>query len=72
MLTRLKLMRLSKNTSLIETAKAVCIDQTSLSRIERRIMIAVPEQQQALADFLGVKASELFEENGLAKLADKF
>lgn len=67
-ITKLRLLRLLKDLTIIEASSRTNISTSDMSRIERGILAVTPAQREVLARFYGVDAGEIFEENGLAKI----
>lgn len=58
---RIKVLRKTKNLTLVEVAKSTGIDQATLSRIENGKMTGTLDSHRLIADVLGIRLPELYE-----------
>jgi transcriptional regulator with XRE-family HTH domain len=65
-MTRIRELRQGKGLRLIDLAFETRIHPTQLSYVERGKVAASARVKETLCSFLGVKAGELFNDNGLA------
>jgi len=68
MITRLKYERMKTGFKQVELAKKTHINPTVLCALEGRKIVADTRHQELLEQALEIPASELFEDNGLARL----
>lgn len=68
MKTRLRLARMTCGLTQIELARNINLNRATLSGLECRKIVAAEKHKQTLEKVLNVPASELFDENNLARL----
>jgi transcriptional regulator with XRE-family HTH domain len=68
MKSKIKIERMRKGLNQLEFAKSINLNAPTLCALENRRLVASEKHKWILEAALGIPASELFEENGLAQL----